>query len=213
MKQMSCALLWAGVSMAALGAQAPATKAPDAEQAAPTEVRGGSVTFDVATNVFAISVHGESKALQGKVQVREGAEGLRLEQLEAVVPVDSLNTGMKLRDGHMRKYIFQTPEGQVPDVRFTAEHAECSPARPSGQSTCMVSGALAIRGTPRPFVIELSVTKDHDLFRVRGDGIVRLSTYGIERPSQLGVQTADVVKLHLELSARNAAMLSSSTKR
>jgi polyisoprenoid-binding protein YceI len=173
------------------------------------------VTFDVGTNVFAISVHGESKALKGKVRVREGADGLQLEQLEAIVPVESLNTGMKLRDGHMRKYIFQTPEGQVPDVRFSAEHADCSAASTAGQSTCKVSGTLAIRGTPRPFVIDLLVNKESDLFRVRGDALVRLSTYGIERPSQFGVQTADDVKLHLELNARSApiATLSSSAKR
>ena len=183
---------------------------------APTEVRGGSISFEVGTNV-GISVHGESKALQGKVRVREGAAGLRLEQIEAVVPVQSLNTGMKLRDGHMRKYIFETPEGQTPDLRFTAEQAECKPAGGNGQSTCVASGVLVIRGTSRPFVMDLAVTRDNEQFRVKGDGTVLLSAYGIERPSQLGVKTDDKVTLHLELSGRSAtapaATLSSSNRR
>jgi polyisoprenoid-binding protein YceI len=188
-----------------LSAQAPATITPNTPNVSPAQVQDGLVTFDVETNLFAVTVHGESKELEGKVRVHEGTEGLTLEQLEAVVPVDSLSTGMKLRDNHMRKYIFETPQGEAPDVRFTAERAECSPLDANNQSTCVASGMLAIRGTARPFVIELSVRRENDLFRVQGDGDVKLSAYGIERPSQFGVKTADVVKLHLELSARTTA--------
>lgn len=215
MKSLMTAVVCAGLSIAILhAAPARGTNEPDSPQAAPMEIGGGSIAFDVGTNVSAISVHGESKALKGRVRVRDGAEGLRLDDLEAVVPVESLNTGLKLRDGHMRKYIFQTPEGQVPDVRFAAEHADCPAARAGGQSTCTVAGVLTIRGTPRPFVIELSVSKENGLFHVRGDADVRLSTYGIERPTQFGVRTADEVNLHLDLSARSTApvALASSTK-
>jgi polyisoprenoid-binding protein YceI len=203
---MFAGLVCAGLSVVTVGAvQPPAAKATNAPQAAAAEVKDGSVTFDVETNIFAVSVHGESKELDGKVRVHESATGLRLEHIEAVVPVKSLKTGMKLRDDHMRKYIFQTPEGQVPDVRFTAERAECSQGNASAETKCVASGQLAIRGTARPFVIELAVVRENDGFRVTGDGIVKLSAYGIERPSQFGVKTADDVKLHLELSAESAA--------
>jgi polyisoprenoid-binding protein YceI len=203
---MLSGLVCAGLSIATLGAaQAPATDTTNQPQSAAAEVRDGSVTFDVETNVFAVSVHGESKDLDAKVTVHESAEGMRLENIDAVVPVKSLSTGMKLRDDHMRKYIFQTPEGQVPDVRFTAERAECSGAGAAGPAKCVASGQLAIRGTARPFVMELAVTRENDQFRVQGDGIVKLSAYGIERPSQFGVKTADDVKLHLELNAKSAA--------
>jgi polyisoprenoid-binding protein YceI len=204
--RMLSGLVCAGLSIATLSAtKAPVPPTNNQSQPAAAEVRDGSVTFNVETNVFAVSVHGESKDLDAKVRVHESAEGMRLEQIEAVVPVKSLSTGMKLRDDHMRKYIFQTPDGQVPDVRFTAERAECSGAGANGAAKCVASGQLAIRGTARPFVMELAVTRENDLFRVQGDGTVKLSAYGIERPSQFGVKTADDVKLHLELSARSAA--------
>lgn len=206
MQRMICGLVWAGLAIAALGAAgAPSGRTIGPPQAATTEVQDGSVSFDVETNVFAVSVHGKSNALEGKARVHESVEGLRIEQLEAVVPVKTLSTGMKLRDEHMRKYIFQTPDGQVPDVRFSANTAECSPGGSGDQSRCVASGLLTIRGTARPFVIELLVTRDNDVFRVKGGGNVKLSAYGIERPSQFGVKTADDVKLHLELSARSAA--------
>ena len=205
MNRLICGFVCAAASTVMLSAQAPTATTPAAPQVAPAEVKEGLVTFDVETNVFAVSVHGESKELEGKVRVLEGSEGLRLEQLEAVVPVESLSTGMKLRDNHMKKYIFETPQGEVPDVRFTAERAECSPAGGGNESRCVASGMLTIRGTARPFVIELAVTRNNDQFQVKGDGNVKLSAYGIERPSQFGVKTADDVKLHLELRAASTA--------
>ena len=41
--------------------------------------------------------------------------------------------------------------------------------------------------------------------RASGQGIVKLSTYGIDQPSQLGVRTTDEVKLKLELTARRSS--------
>ena len=40
------------------------------------------------------------------------------------------------------------------------------------------------------------------------DGVVTLSTYGIGQPSQLGVRMRDDVKLHLDFTARPAAITS-----
>jgi polyisoprenoid-binding protein YceI len=111
---------------------------------------------------------------------------------------------MGLRDEHMRKYIFTTGDGQVPDLRFVADKAVCAKAA-ARQSTCELSGNLAIRGTSRPFKIMLKVNEDGDTFRAVGDGTVALSAYGIERPSQLGVTTSDDVKLRFDLTAKQAS--------
>jgi polyisoprenoid-binding protein YceI len=212
MKRISSGLALVGLSIGVVGAHqaTPAQPARTAE-AAPAAVRGGSVTFDVGTNVFAVSVRGKSSALDGRAQVREGADGMRLEQIEATVPVVSLKTGLKVRDEHMRKYIFQTPDGQAPDVRFSASTAECSPADASRAVTCVAAGELVIRGTAKPFSIPLKVTRAGDEFRVVGDGTVTLSAYGIERPSQFGVKTDDEVKLHLEFNAKAGPAVAVST--
>ena len=67
-----------------------------------------------------------------------------------------------------------------------------------------MSGDLAIRGIQRPFTMTLIVSRDGAGFRAAGDGVVKLSTYGIDQPSQLGVRTRDDVKLHLDFTARPA---------
>ena len=114
------------------------------------KVNGGSVSFEVSTNMFSTTVRGQSSAIAGATRLLDNGSGLRLEQLEAIVPVGSLKTGIKIRDEHMRKYIFEAADGQVPDVRFSADTAECSQSA-SGVYACSASGALVIRGTSRPF--------------------------------------------------------------
>ena len=182
----------------------------DQGEEASIQLSGGTVTFEVATNVFSTTVRGESNAVTGGTRLRDDGSGLKLEQLEAVVAVGSLKTGIKLRDEHMRKYIFETSDGQVPDVRFSADNAEC-PKNGAGYA-CSASGNLAIRGTPRPFTIELKVARNGEGFHVTGDGKLSLSAYGIDRPSQFGVRTEDEVKIHLDLKARNNATSAASLR-
>ena len=169
------------------------------------EVHGGTAIFDVATNVVAIRVHGKSTSLEGHGRIRRNAEGFLIEQLEATVPVRSLNTGMGLRDDHMRKDIFTTQDGQTPDIRFVADRATCGPEDAARRAACQVAGALTFRGTSRPFTAALKMTRDGEAMRAVGDGVVKLSAYGIPQPSQLGVTTTDDVKLRFEFTARRVA--------
>jgi polyisoprenoid-binding protein YceI len=166
-------------------------------QSQPVEIRGGSATFEAATNLPAIKVYGKSEALEGRARIRKNSDGLVIERLEAVLPVRTLKTGLTLRDEHMRKYVFTTPDGRLRDMRFVAERASCSSSG-SSVHTCNVSGDLIIRDVPRPFTISLKVNDDGGSLRAAGEAVVRLSTYDISPPSQLGVTTKDDVKLRMD---------------
>jgi polyisoprenoid-binding protein YceI len=168
----------------------------------PLEVRGGTASFDASTNISAITVHGKSTELVARASVLEGPAGISLDHVEATVPVKSLATGMTVRDEHMRKLIFTNPDGAMPDVTFVSREATCAAQAAKGPAACTVSGDLAIRGILRPFTMTLTVSRDGGGFRAAGDGIVKLSAYGIEQPAQFGVRTRDEVKLHLDFSAR-----------
>ena len=165
------------------------------------DVQRGSVTFDVGTNLLSLSVHGTSDVLRASAHLREATEGLVIEQVEAMVPIESLTTGLRLRDEHMRKYIFTTSTGDIPDLRFSSGSVTC-PTAPDAPSGCMLPGELAVRGTPRPFAVALKISRKGAAFRVTGDGTVSLAEYGIPAPSQLGVKTDEEVKVHLDFTAR-----------
>ena len=177
--------------------------AQNADTPMPIEVRGGTASFDVGTNVPALSVHGKSTAVEARGRIKSHRPGAAARADRGRRPGEQLVTGMGLRDEHMRKYVFTTADGQTPDVKFVAKDAACEKTG-GKESTCHVNGDLSIRGTARPFSIAMKVTESGDSFRASGDGIVKLSAYGIPQPSQLGVHTDDDVKLRLELTARPA---------
>lgn len=193
-----------GIVMAsAIFALRSVSAAPETQS---VEVRGGTASFAAATNIPTINVHGKSSQLDARATVREGSDGLALETVEARLPVKSLSTGMGLRDDHMRRLVFTNPDGSVPDITFVSREAACAADAAKRQATCTVVGDLAIRGIQRPFTMTLIVNRDGAGFRAAGDGIVKLSTYGIDQPSQLGVRTRDEVKLHLDFVVRPAVI-------
>jgi polyisoprenoid-binding protein YceI len=120
------------------------------------------------------------------------------------VPVNSLATGMKVRDEHMRRYIFQTNSGDVPDLRFSAESATCS-ALNAREYQCPVEGTLEVRGTAKAAEFTVKVKSEGGSYHALFDTVIKLSTFGIERPSQFGVKPADEVKVHVEFTAKGTA--------
>jgi polyisoprenoid-binding protein YceI len=175
-----------------------------AAAAASLAIEGGTASFQVSTTVPGISVKGKSTALEAHSTFQRAVDGLHLENIRASLPVKSIATGMSLRDEHMRRYIFTTSEGQTPDLRFDAAGAACTPQSERGaEYSCKVTGDLTIRGTARPFSIPIKVRADGSAYRASGEGVVKLSDYGIEQPSQFGVKTANEIQLHLEFNGRS----------
>jgi polyisoprenoid-binding protein YceI len=174
-------------------------------------VQRGIATFAVNTNIPAVSVKGKSAALEAHVLVRSVPAGLQLERVEARLPVKSLATGMGVRDEHMQKYIFTTKDGQLPDLQFAGDPVTCTAG--GADALCPVAGKLTVRGVERPFTISLRVHRDGASFKATGEGALKLSTFGIEQPSQFGVKTADDVQLHLEFTARPSGNASSAEVR
>ena len=164
-------------------------------------INHGTAAFSVGTNMPGVTVKGKSEALHANVQIRRAAEGLVLEHIEAWLPVKTLSTGISLRDEHMRKYVFTTSAGEVPDLRFEGGSASCPGVAAGHEATCNISGTLSIRGIARPFSIPLKIREANGAtaFRSGGEARVRLSDYGIEQPSQFGVKTLNDVQLHLEI--------------
>jgi polyisoprenoid-binding protein YceI len=178
------------------------------ETADRVDIESGTAVFEASTNVPGVEVKGKSASLRGRVAIARAEGRLVLEEIEATVPVKSLSTGMGVRDEHMRKYIFTTADGQLPDLRFAAGNSVCE-AGGAQQFTCRIAGSLTIRGSSQPFTISLNVKEQNGSFRASGDTVVKLSSFGIAPPTQFGVKTADDVKLRLEFTGKQKQTLTS----
>jgi polyisoprenoid-binding protein YceI len=179
-----------------------------AETPAPlnVQVEGGVVQFDSDTNLPVVSVHGKANTLRADVRAGRTADALQIEQIQASLAVNSISTGMGLRDEHMRKYIFTKTDGSVPDLQFKASNLRCA-VQAGKETPCAINGTLSIRGVEKPFAITLKVKSEAgSVFKAAGSAALKLSDYGIERPSQLGVQTEDEVKLTIQFTGREAVV-------
>lgn len=148
----------------------------------------GKVEFLVDTNVKLFKFKGQAGELQSKL-VHTGPQ---LTHLELSIPVQSLKTGMDMRDRHMRERIFTTPDGKTPDILFTADSVQCA-------AQCEVTGNLTIRGQTRPQKLMLTMK---DPTHVEGTAQILLSTFGIEAPSQAGVKVADAVAVNFAVELK-----------
>src|ERR1044071_1506027 len=166
-------------------------------------VDGGTAAFIAPTNVSAISIKGKSAALHAQVAMHKTNDGLLLDRIEASLPVKSLLTGMSLRDEHMRKHIFTTADGQIPDLKFEGENTACAGGQ-GKETLCQVTGNLSIRGVSHAFTLALKIKEDGAQYRASGDTVVKLSDYGIEQPTQFCVKRSNEVQLHLDFVAKPA---------
>ena len=173
------------------------------------QIEHATATFQVGTNMPGLFVRGKSDALQARVQIRRSADGLTIEHIEAELPVKTLATGIALRDQHMREHVFTTPDGQIPDVKFEGEGVSCPGIVAGREATCKLSGTLSIRGTPRNFsmVMKIREAAGAPAFRAAGRGVVKLSEYGIEQPTQFGVKTENEIQLEFEFPETPATAL------
>jgi polyisoprenoid-binding protein YceI len=174
-----------------------------------TELRvvGGNVKFTVATNILAVSIHGESKAISAGFTLYRAGGQIQLENVRATVAPESLTTGLSLRDNHMRKKIFSLDDGTMPPLEFASDRALCPEPAAGQESVCTVPGELILRGVRRPFTFSLKVRNEGKTYRVTADSLVLLSAFGIERPCQLGVCVSDEVKLKLEFRTNESPAL------
>ena len=157
----------------------------------------GSVEFEAPVNIKALTIHGKSNQVEGSLLV----DGLRLTDINIRIPVNSLSTGMKVRDKHMRERIFQTEDGELPDIEFYSSEANCT-----GQTDnmeCEVKGFLKIRSLPKEVSIPLRVTYKGGKYQASGETVIKLTEYDISPPSQFGVKMQNIIIIRFEVSGND----------
>ena len=165
-------------------------------------VQGGTVKFTASTNVSVMTVRGQSTQMTATLRLRRDAGHVELEDVHARIDPKTFTTGMSVRDQHLRKKVFSLDNDAMPELQFASDKITCPELSTGRDATCPVSGQLTLHGVVRPFAINILVLNDGKTYRISGAGAVKLSSFGIEPPCQLGVCVADEVKLSLEFQAK-----------
>ncbi len=146
------------------------------------QLKNVQVNFEAIGKPSFIKIKGESTALAHKV-VNEADKAYELLELE----LTSLNTGIDLRDEHMKEKYLRVKEHPKAVIKIVK--GEKSLFDFSGKKE--FSALLTLHGQTKP--LTLLATKDGS--QITSDFEIKLSDYGIEIPEWSGIKVADTVKV------------------
>lgn len=151
----------------------------------------------IAKPVVQFNATGEPGALDIEAKTSDCAVADDGTNLTFTVKLDTVSTGIELRDEHMKDKFLQT--GQYPDAVLTFPKASIAWPTETGKK---VSGSLdaqfTAHGKTQPTKVKYDVQKTKQGWKVTGNFPYDTSAAGIEVPSYLGVtidnhQTAKAV--------------------
>jgi polyisoprenoid-binding protein YceI len=146
-----------------------------------------SVKFLAVGNPAAIRIQGEGKAMtMEKAAWKAG-------KFSAVfhVPLDSLETGISMRDRHMKEKYLETEKFPNADLVL----ANC--ALTEVETTCPAS--LTLHGVTKTVAIKLKSTPTPaKTLKVNADFAVKLSDYGISIPKFANITVAEDVQIQVD---------------
>ncbi|MBN1209693.1 MAG: YceI family protein [Myxococcaceae bacterium] len=121
--------------------------------------------------------------LEGKTQVlsireEDGAVAF-------TVPLDTLETGISLRDRHMREKYLEV--GKYPEATLVVPWSALRLPAPGQSLSQKVSGMMTLHGQRRPVQISYELKHSGDHYEASGKVPLNMKEFGIQVPSYMGL--------------------------
>jgi polyisoprenoid-binding protein YceI len=151
----------------------------------------GSVNFLAVGKPSALKIHGKAAGPDAKLSL----DGTKLTG-SAEFDMNKLDTGIELRNQHMKEKYLQVQ--QHPKAKLTLTDVEVDPnfaATLSNSGEKPFKGKLQLHGQERD--VEGTYTAKNGLVQAKFQ--IKLTNYGIEIPSYLGITVAELVDVNVDL--------------
>ncbi|MBX9767414.1 MAG: YceI family protein [Bdellovibrionales bacterium] len=175
----------------ALGAEGPGTK-----WIFDLEKGSGSVKFKAIGKPSALKINGKGEKATGKLSV----EGSNLSGT-AIFVLESLDTGMTLRNEHMKKKYLETEKFPLAKLTFTKVTIPDSlKAENAVVEKLPFEGTLSLHGVDKLVSGTAKVEKKGDELSVVASFGIKISDFGIPTPGFAGITVAEDVDVEVQLS-------------
>jgi len=157
------------------------------------EPQGGAVEVLAIGKPSFIKIRGKGEPPKGELQVNGQKASGHFE-----FQVASLDTGIDLRNEHMRDNYLHTKEHPTAKLEIQDLHLKegWDPARAKISETPF-TGQLTLHGVTKPVSGKFSVGEKRD---VKADFKIKLSDFNVEIPKYLGVTVADEVNVEVKIA-------------
>lgn len=157
----------------------------------------GKVEFIATGWPSALRIRGQGRGLEGTLHVDGDVASGSLS-----FPLDALDTGIDLRNRHMRENYLETAKYPSATLRLTRLDLS---RLPEGQAFDVADvdfeGVLELHGLPRPVKGTARITRDRTRIDVDAALDLRTTDYGIPIPKYMGITVAEQVKVKVAFSA------------
>lgn len=142
------------------------------------------ISFRATASPGALSIDGKGRSM---TLVDDGTT------LRFVVPLDTLETGISLRDTHMKENYLQTD--RFPEAVLEVARASVTEPAETGQATSgTVDGTFTVHGVARTVPVTYEARRSKSGFKITGSFPFNVRDHGIEIPSYLGVTIDPAMK-------------------
>ncbi|QJE74429.1 polyisoprenoid-binding protein [Aerophototrophica crusticola] len=180
-----------------LALSTPALAAPKAYE---VDEEHASIGFLVSHVGFA-KVLGSFREVEGGFTFDAAAPAVS--DIRITIATDSVDTGHKARDGHLRKQDFLWAD-KYPTMTFVGTKAE-----QTGKNTGRITGDLTLRGVTRPVTLDVTLNKvgtypfgdRHEAVGISARGTLKRSEFGMTYGVADGL-VGDEVELIIELEGK-----------
>jgi polyisoprenoid-binding protein YceI len=196
-------ILWlnAGPSAVVAGAQQVPSKATVSLKTSSVQVDlqndSGSIEFFATGWPSALKIHGKGSGPDGTLTLTDTtASG------SVSVDLDSLKTGIALRDRHMKEEYLQVdryPRAVLTVSRLDVTHVPDGSA--FGAVAVPFEGTLSLHGMEKPVSGQAKVSRNDTRVTVNAAFTIMLREFGIEVPKYLGITVAEKVDVKAAFSA------------
>lgn len=156
-----------------------------------------------------LTVGGSFDAITSQVSGRFGLEaaGAGVDAGRVTVALDSLDTGIELRNAHLRERYLEV--GRAEEFRHAVltglELVEPLPAGHDAQET-EFSGLLSLHGVERRIEGRAELERRDDRLSVEAEFALSLAAFEIPPPRYLGVGVRDEIRITVTLEARSGTV-------
>lgn len=156
----------------------------------------GSVEFVAIGKPKAIKIHGKGDPPKGQLEISGGTAAGTL-----TFSLDSLDTGMKLRNNHLKKKYLETdkyPQATFENLKFKL------PNNPQSTEYSLekipFKGRLTLHGVTRDITGEASVKRSGQSLMIEAGFGIKITAFKIDIPSFAGITVADEVEIMVRTS-------------
>lgn len=164
--------------------------------AAILEAGRGKIEFTAVGRPSAIKINGHGPGPEGDVALSKSDKGYRLSG-EARFDLDALETGIGMRDRHMKEKYLETGKFKTASLKLDGD---LTTALVEQGGEIKTTGRLNLHGVEKPVDIALKIEKDGERLKGVSRFTIKLSDYGIDIPRFSGVTVADDVEIVAETS-------------